>query len=573
MIRRLTYAAALTLTIVLCGTISAGPAFADEPEPPAPSVVQPDPTPTNPTPTTEPAPDPVQPAEPAEPSEPSPAAPTDEALPDLRVSAEYDKTTYDTRDQICIRIRLVNVGSAPATGLTERMSADLLFGHWEQLVDSGATFGPGASAEAFRCGMLSKVDSELVVRTRIEVVGRERDANPADNVVTITAPLTQVRGNVEGFVYGDRNRNNVVDPGELLGGVTVTINRNGGPPLQSFSQETDSQGRFAFRDIPAGIYSTGFSLAGWSIPSGQTSVDGVDDPNLVIRATRLLSETLKASMAFAKDTYSETETAHLIVTLNNSGSVPLTGIIGYCIGFGSNDWGGLADYSSGVTVPARSKRIFDVAGPIPEPAAAGGSMSVHCEFVLIGVGVQGVVATASARVPGRVASEVHSSLRRLVAYPGCPPIAPCGGPSSFTVPDTKVYIRSPFNGRIVARAVTNRNGEFQFANLPVGQYDFGIVGPWKIAPGSSPFHVYADADNVGRANTVYVVPGPNQADPDAVTPVPPVPQAGVGPAGDTEQLAWTGVNVIWLAIGGLLSLVTGFVLVLRGVRRNLPLAG
>jgi hypothetical protein len=578
MIRRPTYAAALILTIVLCGTISAGPAFADDPEPPAPSMVQPDltptnPTPTNPTPTTEPAPEPVvTPTTPA-PSQPSPVTAAGDGLPDLRVSAVYDKPTYDARDEIGITITVVNVGSAPATGLFAIVRGDLSLNHWGELGGPDHRLGPGSSTTAFSSGTLIRLAADMVLRTPVEVGSNEQDANPADNAVTITAPVTQVgEGGFAGTVYGDRNRNNAIDPGELLGGVTVYLS-GGGTPHRSLSQQTDSHGRFAFRDIPTGTYSTGFSLAGWAIPGNDISVDGVDDPELVIRATQHVSEILRASIAFTKNAYSNTEVIHLIVTLTNSGPAPLADIIAYCTGFGSNEWGDLAYYGgAGVTMPARSKRTFDVPGPVPELAAALGYLDARCEFGLRSV--EGtVVATAFARVPGRVAREVHSSLRHLIADPGCPITAPCGRPPSHPVPDAKVYIRSPFDGGIVARAVTNGNGEFQFANIPVGRYDFGVVGPWKAAPGyRGEFHVSVDADDRVSVNTVYVVPGPNRPDPDTVTPVPPAPQAGVGPAGDTEQLAWTGVNVIWLAIGGLLSLVTGFVLALRGVRRNLPLA-
>lgn len=79
---------------------------------------------------------------------------------------------------------------------------------------------------------------------------------------------------------------------------------------------------------------------------------------------------------------------------------------------------------------------------------------------------------------------------------------------------------------------------------------------------------------------IIVVPGPDQPDPDAVPPAekPPAGKAGVparpAPArqvvagSETGRLASNGVDVGWLALGGLLTFVAGAALILGSRRRT-----
>lgn len=75
-------------------------------------------------------------------------------------------------------------------------------------------------------------------------------------------------------------------------------------------------------------------------------------------------------------------------------------------------------------------------------------------------------------------------------------------------------------------------------------------------------------ENGGDEHLLLVVAGPEQADPDAAPSQPPQPRPSVEPRtgagiGGTGGLAYTGANLTWLAIGGLLALGLGAGLVPR----------
>lgn len=182
--------------------------------------------------------------------------------------------------------------------------------------------------------------------------------------------------------------------------------------------------------------------------------------------------------------------------------------------------------------------------------------------------------TATARVPG---ARAIKSVGDVVT-----PIYGCGcHPQYEGVPGVKVYLRDRVSGAIVARAVSDADGTVVFFDLPAGRYDVGIVGPWQGQWGGTPvWFARGGDDGSSYRNWIVIVPGPEQPDPDAVPPAakPPSGKAGVpvqpAPARqvvagrETGRLASTGVDVGWLALGGLLTFAVGVSLILGSRRRT-----
>jgi hypothetical protein len=132
------------------------------------------------------------------------------------------------------------------------------------------------------------------------------------------------------------------------------------------------------------------------------------------------------------------------------------------------------------------------------------------------------------------------------------------------VADTKVVLIDEQTGRVAARAVTDARGHFVFRNVPANQYEFRVIGPWKIAEFPS---YYVLAGEASDDNFVLVIPGALQPDPDAPPGSDPLPQAGVAPPA-AGRLATTGATVIELAIVGLVALAMGLSMVLVFARRR-----
>ncbi|WP_146173751.1 hypothetical protein [Saccharothrix carnea] len=123
----------------------------------------------------------------------------------------------------------------------------------------------------------------------------------------------------------------------------------------------------------------------------------------------------------------------------------------------------------------RGNRAFDVQIPIVNVMAEEGYLRVGCS---IGVH-QGVATTeVAARIIGVVAPKVVGwvAVERSVSWPST-----LGGPyPGAPVPNLKIYLKEWHTGAVLARAITNARGGFEFHDVPVGYYDAGVVGPWAI---------------------------------------------------------------------------------------------
>lgn len=564
---------ALLLTVVVCAGASAGPAFGDTSAAAEPTTTQPIPTEPRSTEPTVPAVEPTIPVEsttavePTAPGDPATAEPVAEAV-DLALTVTFDKPAFFADESITARARVTNNGTAPASRVLLESTGNLMSHNWGGFGYDGTRIEPGQTVEGTIDSRVSTADDLLTLIVTARTTA-EPDVEPADNTVTLTVPITVVRGTFSGTVYGDRNGSGAMDPGEALAGLEVVV--NGGHPDAEYTTTTDAAGRFAFSGLPRGDYRIGFAAPEWSFVWKSYAVDGEDDPDLVFRGARPIVSQLTASAGLDRSAYGVGDTAIVTLTLTNSDAVPIPDLTAVAYSNSAAiDLGELAQGGPGVTIPANAGRTFRISVAVDRHAADSGYLYVTCTFGAPPHSNGSVTATAEARIPGAVAAKVTGLVAQQLPVPGVTTM----GPPAFgpRVPDLKVYLRDQFTGEIIARATTGAAGEFEFRDVPAGAHQLGLVGPWRIVYGGPRFYVGVHEGGLGPiGHLVLVAPGPDQPDPDPApqpgaptTPAPVPPDAGPW----QQQLAATGANVVWLALGGLLTLLTGVALVLRPRRRK-----
>jgi hypothetical protein len=562
MSRLLRSTAAGVLTVVLCLGTSTGPVRADDRTPTGTTTVSPSPTQTSPTEKTPPESTPTNSTSSSAPTtttptttEPSPStAPVAPAadLADLQLRVWFDKSSYRSDEVIYVHAAVTNAGTASANNVVVTSTGNMDNSWWPPLDTSGVTIEPGQTVEATSYGRLSTDEETVHLVVTVRQTSGKPDANPGDNTVVASVPVVIPRGSFRATIYGDRDGDHVMDPGEALAGVSVHI--SGGFPHTERTAVTDANGVVVFGNLPAGSYYTFVNWygSGWYVPSWDGTVSGVDDPDVLLRATPELSnDRLKASLAFSQESYRRGDTPRATLRLHNTSSVLLTDLTADC---GGADVGELTPGGQGAVLRPGEKRDFTVTmAPITDEVASTGYVRLHCWVSAAGSDLSPGL-TALARVPGGVAPRVTGVLIRVRGQNPTEP--PYGDP----LPGVKVYLRDAIGNAVVARAVTDANGRFTFYDVPAGLYNSGVVGPWR-SYGGTEFVVRA-GENGSYLHWVYVVPGPDQPDPDAVPPEGTPPGGGAPPDAQLPELAATGTGVARLALSGLLTLLIGAGLVL-----------
>jgi hypothetical protein len=561
----------IALTTVLGGVAVADespatdtPAATSSPATPTSDAPTPSESPTSSSPTTsssEPTPSTSSSAEPT-PSK-SAAQPKDEApAPKLDVTAKFDKSMWVWDEEVTGSITITNTGTGPAKHVSywgSGYNATFTFTGIPPNsgpVEIGKDLAPGESFVVTAKGTIQDRNNRYV--DLFAQVWLDRTQNSIN--ASAYASVIPGRGDVKGTLYFDKNGNGRYDQGEGLAGIRVSA--SGGTVYhQEPTQTTDSDGHFAYTNIPFGDYGASFDgltdlvaqYIGWTVG---------DQPQTVfIEARPKVTDELAASVKLNSNTYAGGDTAHITVTLTNKGDRSLHAVTERCNGIGdanqlsgfSDGWGDLRDGHAGVSVPAHSTITIEVTEQVPVEARDWGYTALSCRFGE--TGFDEVVADAAlASVPGKVIPSVALTLVYDKNSDG----------NTVPVTGVKVYLTDYVTKKIVASAVSDSAGSATFTSLPAGLYGIGLVGPWKTAGEQATIW----PTRMGSV-TISVEPGPDQPDP-TVNPTNPTTNVPVSPAAQASPaLAYTGVaDVLGLSLAAGAALVLGVGLVLLSRRRR-----
>lgn len=489
------------------------------------------------------------------------------AKPDLVADVRFDKPSYQLGEPIKVLVSITNKGDAAASGIyvsepyyDEYLKSRALLDEprWGDLSSyrSNVHVRPGET----RTFEFAAKPQGPAVRVEGTVYGSGGDANPGNNTFNAQATISGGQGHASGVFYADRNDDGDRDAGEELPGVRIYLYSNKNPDFNR-SATTDDEGKFSFRDLPADVYSTSYSLPdGWAVmlPAGTpfdawTIADGTD-LKLERRAVRPLTESLSVQMVLDRDAYAPGDRAQITVTLTNTGSKSLTGIRAYCVHPLGNDpsWNYLRHNQPGINLPAGGTYTRTVT----ETAATTGiegDFAAWCRFGNPETHPQNTFATASDTA--RLLSGVGELKGIALHEPdGQWPFEGDG------VEGVEIVLIDPFTGTEAARVKSGADGRFSLPGMPVGRYDLKVAGKYRLAqiryPGgdSEPVtsiyaRVYTDyvADHQVPVELAPVVdpgvrPGPDGPRPPAAPPATP-----------EVVLAKTGASVLGIALlGGLL---------------------
>lgn len=431
----------------------------------------------------------------------------------LEVTVAFDKPAYRSGEWIQAGFTVKNVSSQRVSRVTVaqpwNVPEGLVFAEnqWAEFRGGlGIDLEPGASHTVTLSGHTRRADSESV-----RVAGTVRDRAGVSTVeFSSTAAVTRTYGRAGGIAFADKNGSGAFDTGEELPSAPITLQYAHDTGADEYHTITDANGRFSFPSIPTTWYRlVNTRVDGWTVLKQSVGVDQSSrNDNLLVRAVRPVWGVLTPELKFTKDSYAPGGLAHVTVTLSNSGPTPLTGIVSYCNweahshALWGRAWGELSSWASGVTVPAGRTMTFDVTEHVPDGAFREGYVVASCAFGYAGDSnrYDMPAARATASVPGR-----FGAITGEIAYH---PEGRDGTKPRHPMADVRVVV---VDGRPchVAEQLTDKNGGFEFVNLPArpdyALYFYPPAG-WRM-PDRNPATPIPVSDGYSGSMEIEVVKG------------------------------------------------------------------
>ncbi|WP_233226159.1 SdrD B-like domain-containing protein [Amycolatopsis sp. CA-126428] len=576
--------AALTAAAVLT-SVFAGPAAADEPTPTATAPATSEAPSTSEAPAGSEAPEPSTAPSSTQPeNKPAAAQPQAEPAQRAQVAASIDlgDDPYPSNEDVHFKIKLTNTGGVTADGvyvyqLTDKPTdLNVPWGGWGDLSSGrGIKLEPDQSFELSGTGSIRDIRLDTVT---VRAVLFDKTGFSVSPEFGASAKVTAAPGDASGIVYGDKNGNGSYDAGEKLTGIKLSLRYIHGDV--TYTATSDENGTLTFNVPAADYYLGGDVVDGWLFPWRTVHIG--KGTKLDLRGAPPLNGALKASMKFTQDSYKVGDTAHLTVTLANSGKTPLVGIVAECNRIGDPEilqgtgpgWGDLL-WSRGVTIGAGETRTFDVTDTVPAAAFNRGFVVAACDFGYPEVDIENhAEASDQAAVPGGVG-----------ALAGEVEVYTDQGQVKHGVAGVKVVLTAEQACPVIGEQTTDEKGHFEFRKLVPGlAYKLYFLPPkgWKIKyDNPTSVDVYAPEDNPARL-------GIQAEEGDAPLPkVPTNPETCTAAASTTPStgaasstggtgggqsggsgLASTGVDAIGLGALALLALALGGGLVVGARRRR-----
>ena len=499
--------------------------------------------------------------------------------PDIAVTAAFDRATYEGTELARVTVKVENKGTAAGYARfvddiqkpQDRLMYDLR--QWGDFTSYAkqVVLQPGESRVVVITGEIPWYSSNTVsFSANIEIYN---DSDQSNNKVQIKAGVQRLTGNVEVLAYGDKNGNGKYDSGEEFGDLDVTL--AGVRTSYSMQKRTDATGRARFDNVQIGTYRTySYFRDGWiggTYDSATGTISADATTVIELRAVRPLSDKFTATAKFGKAVYAAGEDYSIDLTLTNNTGAALEGVAATChdpgaVGAGPG-WGDVREGGPGIRLEDGETRIIRVTGPQPEGAADAGFLGVSCDFGPRPSQSGYPTAVAWAQVPGKTAGAkgrlVHDDEND-------------GSFEGDGVAKTAVVLVDRITKKVTARTISGDDGGFAFTDVPVGEYEPVVVGPWKAQVYTS-WYFRVSASSADDVQIVVLEPGPEVEDPGQPLPedqkpgttTPPVTPGASGGAGTAEVLAKTGASVLGLGLLGALLVAFGFGASVIGRRRRI----
>ncbi|MBB5958886.1 hypothetical protein FHS29_005495 [Saccharothrix tamanrassetensis] len=434
---------------------------------------------------------------------------------DLRVTASFDRDVYPVDSDIAIRVTVANVGPVPATDvrLRDMTNLSLKSGQTDLRRVPGPAIGPGEHRTydlVARQDHFGGHDPHEVYFEVTAVQGAQdwldTDPTPDDNRARITARVPREFGSVNAVVFDDANGNGRLDDGEGQGG--LFFNADGGSVSKRLSGATSPTGAVEFAKVTTGHYRLSISSPGpvSKVPARGTSEFDVvagQTTTVLVPLVAPVSGVLVPTVEFLNDPFVNAgDQVQVKVTLKNTGSVPLDGVVAVCnrnsgvpglSGTGPG-WAALHPDGPGIALAAGETRSLVVTDVVPQEAFDHGSLYVGCDFGNDGrnsVGYRG--SSDFAAVDGRYGSVTGTLLFD-------------DGTGERPLAGRRIVALDQRTGVSAAEATTDDNGAWRIDRVVAGRTKFVVPGEFKPREGAE-----LAADVVARQTTsatFRLVPGP-----------------------------------------------------------------